>query len=397
MLNKVEEAIQDIKLGKVVIVCDDEDRENEGDFVMSADLVSQESINFMVKEGRGLVCVPVSVDIADALDFQLAERQNSQGTDCKFTNSVDAVDVKTGISAAERAYTIKKICSRSATSGDFRKPGHIFPIIAEPGGVLVRAGHTEAAVDLSRLAGLSSAGVICEIMNDDGSMARLPDLKHIAKKFDLKIISIADLIEYRFAQERLVKLEEKTSLPTEFGEFEMYAYSNILDDNIHIALVQGDLKLLSPYVRVHSECFTGDVLGSLKCDCRAQLHASLRMIADAGAGVLLYMKQEGRGIGLVNKMKAYNLQDDGFDTVEANEKLGFKPDLRHYGIGAQILSDLGLSDIKLLTNNPTKVVGISGYGLNVVDRVPIEVIPNDRNRNYLKTKKTKLGHMLDLV
>lgn len=393
MVDKIEDAINDIKQGKIVIVCDDEDRENEGDFILAAEKVTPEAINFLVKEGRGLVCVPVSSQIAERLDLRLQMKQNAASTDCNFTDSVDAVSVHTGISAFERAETIQKMLKADSRPSDFRRPGHVFPLIAKDGGVLVRAGHTEAAVDLARLAGLESAGVICEIMSDDGSMARFDELKRIAKKHDLKIITIKDLIEYRYKNDKLVERVEVTDLPTKYGKFKLHAYRSLVDDKLHLALVKGDVTDSPTLVRVHSECMTGDVFGSMRCDCQDQLHAALELISKSESGVLLYMRQEGRGIGLLNKLKAYNLQSQGFDTVEANEKLGFMGDLRHYGEGAQILSDLGVSKIKLLTNNPKKIVGLEAYGLQIVERLPIEMSSNVHNQSYIATKKSKLGHL----
>jgi len=397
MFDRIEEALQDLKKGKVIIVVDDEDRENEGDFFALAEKATPEVINFMIKEGRGLVCAPITAERANQLDLPPMVEKNTDKHGTAFTVSIDHKDSTTGISAYERAQTIQALIDEKATSFDFRRPGHIFPLIAKKGGVLRRAGHTEAAVDLAKMAGSYPAGVICEVMNEDGTMARVPDLAKIAQKHRLKMITIADLIKYRNQKEKLVYKEVSVNLPTEYGDFTVVAYTNDVDDKEHVALVKGEIKEDIPaLVRVHSECLTGDIFGSFRCDCGPQLHAALRQIEDSGNGVLLYMRQEGRGIGLINKLRAYELQDQGFDTVEANHKLGFPADLRDYGIGAQILKDLGVRKMKLLTNNPRKIKGLEGYGLEVVERVPLIIEPNEKNINYLLTKKSKLGHLLNL-
>lgn len=394
-LDLVEEAIQDLKDGKVIIVVDDEDRENEGDFIALAEKATPEVINFMISQGRGLVCVPITQERAEELDLRPMVAQNTDFHGTAFTVSVDHKDTTTGISAKERSITIQGLMDPNAGPSDFRRPGHMFPLIAKKGGVLRRAGHTEAAVDLAVLSGAYPAGVICEVIKEDGTMARLPDLIQIAKTHGLKLISIKDLIHYRNEKERLVNREVEVRMPTDYGVFRAVAYSNEVDQKEHVALVKGTIDSSKPVlVRVHSECLTGDVFHSHRCDCGPQFEAALRQIEEAGNGVLLYMRQEGRGIGLINKLKAYKLQEEGLDTVDANIKLGFAADLRDYGIGAQILKDLGVRQIKLMTNNPRKIRGLEGYGLQVVERVPIQMKENEDNTNYLHTKQAKLGHLL---
>jgi len=397
-LSSIAEAIEDIKAGKFVIIVDDEGRENEGDLALAADKVSTEAINFMAKHARGLICLPVIGKRLNELGIPLMVGENTSKFSTAFAVSVDAKHgVSTGISAADRAETIKAIVDPATSADDLARPGHIFPLQAREGGVLVRAGHTEAIVDLARLAGLYPAGVICEIMSEDGSMARLPQLEVMSQKFGIKIISVADLIAYRRRHEKLVHRVAETKLPTKYGEFAAIAYKSDIDPDEHLALVLGDISTEEPVlVRVHSECLTGDVFGSLRCDCGEQVALAMQSIADEGRGVFLYMRQEGRGIGFHNKMRAYALQDKGLDTVEANLSLGFPSDLRDYGIGAQILADLGLHDIRLLTNNPKKVIGLEGYGLKVVETLPIIATPNPYNRDYLETKRKKLGHLLEI-
>lgn len=397
MFAKIEEAIEDFKNGKMLIVVDDEDRENEGDFVIAAEFVTDEAVNFMSKNGRGLICVPMSGNRLDELNIPVMVQDNTSSHSTAFTVSVGAKDrITTGISAHDRAETVKALISPETSPGDICRPGHVFPLRAREGGVLERAGHTEATVDLAKLSGLHPAGVICEIMNEDGTMARLPQLKQISKKFGLKIVTVQDIIRYRRTTEKLVKKISEVEMPSEFGIFKAVAYENSLDGTSHIALIKGDIFGKDDVlVRVHSECLTGDVFHSKRCDCGEQMSAALQAIEKEGEGVFLYiLGHEGRGIGLINKLKAYKLQDEGHDTVQANKELGFEPDLRDYGIGAQILSDLGLTSIRLMTNNPKKIVGLEGYGLKIAERIPLEIKPNDYNKRYLQTKRDKLKHLL---
>lgn len=396
--DRVEDAIEDIRQGKMVIVADDEDRENEGDLVCAASEITPETINFMAKHGRGLICVAMTGKRADELGLPLMTDNNTDPNKTAFTVSVDAdvrFGVTTGISAFDRSKTIQVLLEPDTKPSDLRRPGHIFPLRARPGGVLRRVGQTEAAVDLARLAGLPAAGVICEILKDDGTMARRPELEIVAEEYDLKFITVADLVSYRLARERLVKRIAEAELPTDFGNFRLIGYTNLVDDQDHVALVMGDPTGKSDVlVRVHSECLTGDVFGSRRCDCGGQLEAAMRQIQEEGLGAIVYLRQEGRGIGLANKIRAYDLQDQGSDTVEANEALGFKADLREYGLGAQILLDLGLTTVRLLTNNPRKIVGLEGYGIEITGRESLQVDPSEFNREYLATKRTKLGHIL---
>ena len=395
MFDPIPEILQELKQGRLVIVVDDEDRENEGDLVLAAQFATPEAVNFMCRHGRGLICVPMETERLELLELKpmVLESQSPFGT--AWMVSVDSkADITTGISAHDRATTIRKLMGPDSQASDFVRPGHIFPLRARNGGVLVRAGHTEAAVDLMRLAGLYPAGVICEILNSDGSMARVPELMAFSQAHQLKMCTIADLIKYRLSKERFVRRAVETILPTPFGEFQLIAYESSIDGQTHVALVLGDVRQPPVLVRVHSQCLTGDVFGSWRCDCGPQLESALKLVAQEGRGVILYLRQEGRGIGLVNKLKSYALQDQGMDTVEANRALGFDPDLRDYGIGAQILADLGLTQIRLMTNNPRKVVGLDGFGLAIMERVPLEIPPTPANAKYLKAKREKLGHLL---
>lgn len=394
--NTIEEAIESFRKGNILIVVDDEDRENEGDFVIAAEKVTPEAINFFVKEGRGVVCAPINAQRAKELNLDSMVEANTSLHETPFTVSIDYLrGTTTGVSVSDRAATVRSLADSKAQAHDFARPGHIFPLRAMEGGVLRRAGHTEAVVDLCNLAGLYPAGVLCEILAEDGTMARVPQLLKIAERFKLKIITVRALIEYRVRRERLVQRVVSTHLPSQYGDFRINLYRSQTDSKDHIALVKGEISPEIPtLVRVHSECLTGDVFGSLRCDCNAQLIASMERVEEEGRGIILYMRQEGRGIGLLNKLKAYSLQDEGLDTVEANEKLGFRADLRDYGIGAQILRDLGVGKIRLLTNNPKKIIGLTGYGLEVVERIPLEIRPNSHNERYLRAKRDKLGHLI---
>ena len=392
----IEAAVDDVRAGKMIIVVDDEDRENEGDFIVAAEKTTPEVINFLTREGRGVVCVPITGERAKELGLDAMVETNTSLHETPFTVSVDYLQgTTTGVSAADRAATVRAMADPKTKPSDLGRPGHIFPLRGVDGGVLRRAGHTEAAIDLCRMAGLLPAAVLCEILNEDGSMAHVPELMKLAQKLDMRIISVRALIEQRMKREKLVHKVVTTNLPSKYGEFKLHLYRSETDNKEHIALVKGEIAPDVPtLVRVHSECLTGDVFGSLRCDCNEQLVAAMQLIEKEGRGVLLYMRQEGRGIGLTNKLKAYKLQDDGLDTVEANEKLGFRADLRDYGIGAQILRDLGVGKMRLMTNNPKKVVGLNGYGLEIVERLPLEVDPNLFNEHYLKAKRDKLGHLI---
>lgn len=395
-LNTIEEVLQDVRQGKPVIIVDDENRENEGDVVIAAQFASQETINFMVKEARGIVCTPMRREALAHLDIGPMVTHNTDNHETAFTVSVDHVDTTTGVSPAERAYTMQKLIDPASKPEDFRRPGHVFPLIYKEGGVLVRNGHTEASLDLCRLAGLKEAAVICEITKDDGSMSRLPDLLAFAQKHNLKIASIADLQDYRKIHEPLIELGAKAGLPTCFGDFKILVFKNSLDDKEHLAIVKGNVKgKKDVLLRIHSECLTGDVFGSKRCDCGEQLHNALHRIEDQGEGVVIYMRQEGRGIGLTNKIKAYALQEEGLDTVEANEKLGFPADMREYHLAAQIIRYLGIESIRLMTNNPAKTHGLEDLGINISNREPIVIEANDVNKDYLHTKAVKMGHQLD--
>lgn len=404
--NTIPEVIEDLRKGKMVIVVDDANREDEGDITIAAEMITPEAVNFMLTHARGIICVAITSEIAKNLNLPPMVTNNTASFQTPFTVSVDATDgITTGVSSSDRAVTIKTLVSKESTPESLARPGHVFPLRAHDGGVLVRAGHTEGAVDLAKLAGLRPATAICEIMNDNGNMAKLPELKKLAGKYDLKICTIAEIIKYRFGQERLIKKCVSVKIPTFYGDFDLHLYRSSVDEYLHLALCLGDISPAcgepSPVqtdpvlVRVHDECLTGDIFGSMRCDCGEQLHSALKMIQTEGKGVLLYMRQEGRGIGLENKLHAYALQEKGMDTVEANEALGFESDIRDYGIGAQILRDLGISKMRLMSNNPRKFAGLTGYGLEICERVPIITVPKDQNKRYLKTKKEKLGHMLD--
>ena len=399
-ISKIEDAIKDFKKGKMIILVDDADRENEGDLIVASEFATPNVINFMATHGRGLICVTMDTEVADRLDLSPVKNSPKENLDTTaFTISIDAnKGTPTGISAQDRSTTAKLVANPKSKPQDFDRPGHMFPLVARDGGILVRAGHTEASVDMAKICGLQSSAVICEIMNSDGTMARLKDCEKFAKKHKIKIATIADLIRYRLKKDSLVEKIAECQLPTHMTNFKCYAYESMIDGKTHIALIKGKISKTKPtLVRVHSECLTGDLFGSLRCDCGSQLHAAIEMISNEGSGVLLYLAQEGRGIGIGHKIKAYSLIEKGLDTVEANEALGFKEDLREYGTGAQILRDIGVRKIKLLTNNPRKVAGLEGYGIKITETVPIEISPGEHNKNYLKTKKKKLGHVLSLV